>query len=82
MDALEKSGHKSKVQIGTDVAASEFLTADGKYDLDFKNPDSPPEMKKTGDEMIVPCACFYFAMTNIFVAWQFSLPGIVQELVC
>jgi len=52
MDALEKSGHKSKVQIGTDVAASEFLTADGKYDLDFKNPDSPPEMKKTGDEMI------------------------------
>jgi len=52
MDALEKSGHKSKVQIGTDVAASEFYI-DGKYDLDFKNPaGSSPEMKKTSDEMI------------------------------
>merc|ERR1711935_532343 len=27
MDALEKSGHKSKVEIGTDVAASEFYDA-------------------------------------------------------
>merc|ERR1711865_1218237 len=52
MDAIEKSGHKDKVKIGTDVAASEFFI-DGKYDLDFKNPaGSAPEMKKTGDEMI------------------------------
>merc|ERR1719321_1095308 len=52
MDAIQKSGHAGKVKIGTDVAASEFYTSDGKYDLDFKNPNSPPEMKKTGDEMI------------------------------
>merc|ERR1719263_311821 len=52
MEAIQKSGHAAKVKIGTDVAASEFLTADGKYDLDFKNPNSAPEMKKTGDEMI------------------------------
>merc|ERR1719163_1655357 len=45
MEALEKSGHKDKVKIGTDVAASEFYK-DGKYDLDFKNPNSRPEMKK------------------------------------
>lgn len=52
MDALEKSGHKDKVKIGTDVAASEFYK-DGKYDLDFKNPNgSAPGMIKTGDEMI------------------------------
>merc|ERR1712032_167375 len=51
MDALEKSGHKDKIKIATDVAASEFYK-DGKYDLDFKNPDSPPSMKKTSDEMI------------------------------
>merc|ERR1712084_209889 len=44
-------GHEGKVKIGTDVAASEFYK-DGKYDLDFKNPDSPPEMKKTAAEMI------------------------------
>merc|ERR1711879_803461 len=51
MDALEKAGHKDKVKIGTDVAASEFYK-DGKYDLDFKNPNSPPEMKKTSAELI------------------------------
>merc|ERR1719443_1666282 len=52
MEAIKQSGHEAKVKIGTDVAASEFFTADGKYDLDFKNPNSPPEMKKTSDEMI------------------------------
>jgi enolase len=53
MEAIEKSGHKDKVRIATDVAASEFYVADTKlYDLDFKNPDSPPEMKKTGEELI------------------------------
>merc|ERR1719197_387997 len=51
MDALKKSGHEAKVKIGTDVAASEFYK-DGKYDLDFKNEASPPEMKKTGAEMV------------------------------
>merc|ERR1712003_165590 len=50
MEALEKSGHKDKVKIGTDVAASEFYK-DGKYDLDFKNPDSKPADWKTGKEM-------------------------------
>jgi len=54
MEALEKSGHKDKVKIGTDVAASEFYDSKTqKYDLDFKHPDgSPDEMKKTADEMI------------------------------
>merc|ERR1719213_1288444 len=47
MDAIKKSGHEAKVKIGTDVAASEFLI-DGKYDLDFKNPNSSAAMKKTG----------------------------------
>merc|ERR1719316_2402052 len=48
MEAIEKSGHKDKVKIGTDVAASEFYSTETKlYDLDFKNASSPPEMKKT-----------------------------------
>merc|ERR1719261_1116057 len=39
MEAIEKSGHKDKVKIATDVAASEFYdSATKKYDLDFKNP--------------------------------------------
>jgi enolase len=54
MEAINKSGHASKVKIGTDVAASEFITKEGKYDLDFKNPagKGAPDMHKTGDEMI------------------------------
>jgi len=53
MDALVKSGHKDKVKLGTDVAASEFwIEAEKKYDLDFKNPERNDAMKKTGDEMI------------------------------
>jgi len=51
MDAIKKSGHEAKVKIGTDVAASEFYNA-GIYDLDFKNPQSPPEMKKTGSQLV------------------------------
>merc|ERR1712125_280790 len=53
MEAIKKSGHEGKVKIGTDVAASEFYIADTKaYDLDFKNPDSAPEMKKSGAELV------------------------------
>jgi len=53
MEAINKSGHEGKVKIGTDVAASEFYCADTKkYDLDFKNKNSAPEMKKTADELI------------------------------
>merc|ERR1719394_1169672 len=49
----KKSGHDGKVKIGTDVAASEFYVAEtGKYDLDFKNPNSAPEMKKSGAELV------------------------------
>merc|ERR1719178_590361 len=52
MEAITLSGHKDKVKIATDVAASEFYTSSGKYDLDFKNPNSPDSMKKTSEEMI------------------------------
>merc|ERR1711957_528426 len=53
MEAMEKSGHKDKVKIATDVAASEFYNAETKrYDLDFKNKDSPDSMKKTAEELI------------------------------
>jgi enolase len=53
MEAIEKAGHKDKVKLGTDVAAAEFYVKDtDKYNLDFKNPDSTPEMYKTGADMI------------------------------
>merc|ERR1712196_335784 len=50
MDAIKQSGHEAKIKIATDVAASEFWI-NGKYDLDFKNPNSAPEMKLTGDQL-------------------------------
>ncbi|CAN0891472.1 Enolase 1, chloroplastic, partial [Linum grandiflorum] len=37
MDAIEKAGYTGKIKIGMDVAASEFFTKDGRYDLNFKN---------------------------------------------
>ncbi|XP_015883214.2 enolase 1, chloroplastic [Ziziphus jujuba] len=36
IDAIEKAGYTGKIKIGMDVAASEFFTKDGKYDLNFK----------------------------------------------
>ncbi|CAN4086199.1 unnamed protein product [Withania somnifera] len=36
MEAIEKAGYTGKIKIGMDVAASEFLTKDAKYDLNFK----------------------------------------------
>ncbi|KAI3766985.1 hypothetical protein L2E82_17066 [Cichorium intybus] len=36
IDAIQKAGYTGKIKIGMDVAASEFLTKDGKYDLNFK----------------------------------------------
>jgi len=38
MVAIEESGHRDKIRIATDVAASEFFV-DGKYDLYKKNPE-------------------------------------------
>lgn len=38
-DAIAKAGYTGKIEIGMDVAASEFHK-DGVYDLDFKNPNS------------------------------------------
>lgn len=39
VEAIKKSGYEGKIQIGMDIAASEFYK-NGKYDLDFKNPES------------------------------------------
>lgn len=40
-EAIEAAGYTGKIEIGMDVAASEFYK-DGKYDLDFKNPNPDP----------------------------------------
>lgn len=50
-EAISIAGYTGKVKIGMDVAASEFFR-DGKYDLDFKNPESDGSMKKSYEELI------------------------------
>jgi enolase len=51
-EAIGAAGYTGKVKIGMDVAASEFLTDDKKYDLDFKNKDSDGSQVKTGGELL------------------------------
>ncbi|KNE71860.1 enolase [Allomyces macrogynus ATCC 38327] len=48
--AIEKAGYTGKIKIAMDVAASEFYK-DGKYDLDFKNPQSDPSTYLTGEQL-------------------------------
>ncbi|XP_046850372.1 enolase-like [Xenia sp. Carnegie-2017] len=49
-EAIAKAGYTDKVEIGMDVAASEFYK-DGKYDLDFKNKNSDPSKWLTGEQL-------------------------------
>jgi enolase len=51
--AIEKAGYTGRVQIGMDVAASEFYTEDGRYNLDFKS-------KTPNPELIVSFSTFFF----------------------
>ncbi|KAG0349489.1 hypothetical protein BG004_005151 [Podila humilis] len=49
-EAIDKAGYTGKVKIGMDVAASEFFV-NGKYDLDFKNPQSDKTKLLTGEQL-------------------------------
>ena len=49
-EAIEKAGYTGRVQIGMDTAASEFHKG-GKYDLDFKNPNSNSDDWLTGSQL-------------------------------
>ncbi|KAH8119705.1 Enolase, C-terminal TIM barrel domain-containing protein [Phellopilus nigrolimitatus] len=48
--AIKKAGYEGKVKIALDVASSEFYK-DGKYDLDFKNPESDKSKWISGKEL-------------------------------
>lgn len=50
VDSIEKAGYSGKVSIALDVASSEFYK-DGKYDLDFKNPNSDSSKWLTGEQL-------------------------------
>eukprot|EP00997_Jenningsia_sp_PLL12_P009905 NODE_697_length_1502_cov_102.880936_g575_i0.p2 GENE.NODE_697_length_1502_cov_102.880936_g575_i0~~NODE_697_length_1502_cov_102.880936_g575_i0.p2 ORF type:complete len:184 (-),score=14.17 NODE_697_length_1502_cov_102.880936_g575_i0:147-698(-) len=50
MEAISNAGHLGKVDIGLDVAASEFITKDGKYNLSQKTGKNDRIM--TPDELL------------------------------
>lgn len=50
MEAIDKAGYTGKIQIGMDVAASEFCK-DGKYDLNFKDKASDPSTYLSSDKL-------------------------------
>jgi enolase len=50
MQAIKTAGYEKEVKIGMDVAASEFLTKDGNYDLDFKSKGARTEVV-SGNEL-------------------------------
>lgn len=49
-EAIKKAGYTGKIEIGMDVAASEFFK-NGKYDLDFKNAASDSSLWLDGDSL-------------------------------
>lgn len=49
-EAIKGAGYEGKIKIALDVASSEFYK-DGKYDLDFKNPNSDPQKWISGTEL-------------------------------
>merc|ERR1711972_905970 len=52
MQAIEKSGHKDKIKIATDIAASEFYDADQKkYDLYWKDKEKKGKELMTTEEL-------------------------------
>lgn len=51
VQAIKKAGYKGRIEIGMDVAASEFFKK-GKYDLDFKNKKSNKSKWLTGDKLL------------------------------
>lgn len=51
MSAIERSGHTEKVSLGMDVAAAEFYTEDGMYDLNFKVQPNDGSAKLTGAQL-------------------------------
>jgi enolase len=50
MQAIKDSGYEHQIKIGLDVAASEFKTQEGNYDLNFKDSNNPQII--SGEELM------------------------------
>ena len=66
-EAIAKAGYTGKIEIGMDVAASEFFKGENTYDLDFKSANNDGSQKISGDQL---CAMYHefineFPITSI-----------------
>ena len=50
-EAIKKAGYTGKIEIGMDVAASEFYKGSNVYDLDFKTTNNDGSQKISGDQL-------------------------------
>ncbi|MPC90055.1 Enolase [Portunus trituberculatus] len=50
-EAIKKAGYTGKIEIGMDVAASEFYKGNNIYDLDFKTANNDGSQKISGDQL-------------------------------
>lgn len=50
-EAIKKAGYTGKIEIGMDVAASEFYKGNNVYDLDFKTANNDGSQKISGDQL-------------------------------
>jgi len=50
-EAIAKAGYTGKIEIGMDVAASEFFKGNNTYDLDFKTDNNDGSQKINGDQL-------------------------------
>ncbi|OXA38899.1 Enolase [Folsomia candida] len=67
-EAISKAGYTGKIEIGMDVAASEFFNKDKKYDLDFKNPNSDASQWLSGE-----------LLRNMYLEWVKEFPIVSIE---
>jgi enolase len=70
VQAIEQAGYTGKVKIGMDCAASEFYK-EGKYDLDFKNPNSDKSKWIDGKEL----TALYNSFAEKYPSKYFILPS-------
>jgi len=67
MESISKAGYSGLVEIGMDVASSEFLTKDGRYDLDFKTQPNDGAEVITGEQLgeLYKDLCSQFPIVSI-----------------
>ena len=75
MEAIKASGYEGKIKIALDVASSEFYK-DGKYDLDFKNPNSDESKWLTGKQL----SDYYLGLVEKYPIVRYVPPVEVYQL--